>query len=77
MFDTGASTHLMDGAIAERQNLEKISDRPTTLTVVGGGALQRIMEYLDFFLDPPLKVSTEKLFVKVSHKLLVISKALI
>ena len=38
-FDSGANSHLISGEIAEAENLEKYSSRPTRITVVGGGSV--------------------------------------
>ena len=52
MFDTGADMHLMDGAIAESESLEKLSDRSTTLTVIGGGNVGAEYGVYRVFLGP-------------------------
>ena len=36
-FDPGANTHLVDGALAKKENIQIISSRPSALKVVGGG----------------------------------------
>ena len=38
-FDSGANSHLISGEVAETENLEKYSSRPTRITVVGGGSV--------------------------------------
>ena len=38
-FDRGANAHLIDGALADRENLELISSKPTALTVIGGNKI--------------------------------------
>ena len=37
-FDRGANINLIDGELAERENLRKTSCKPSELTVVGGGS---------------------------------------
>ena len=38
MFDRGANVNLIDGNLAERENLQVVSDQPSGVKVVGGGA---------------------------------------
>ena len=35
-FDRGANIHIIDGSLAEREGLQKVSSNPTNLTVLGG-----------------------------------------
>ena len=37
MFDRGANVNLIDGALAERENLKVITDQPSGIKIVGGG----------------------------------------
>ena len=37
MFDCGANVNLIDGALAERENLQVITDQPSGIKIVGGG----------------------------------------
>ena len=39
-FDSGAKMNLIDGQVAVKENLQLISPKPTSLTVVGGGTVQ-------------------------------------
>ena len=51
-FDTGANSHLISGAIAEEENLEKYSEKPTRITVVGGGSVCSEYGSYKFCLGP-------------------------
>ena len=44
--------YLLEGDIAEKNQLEKLSDRSTTLTVVGGGSVDTKFGVYRFFLGP-------------------------
>lgn len=35
-FDRGANIHIIDGPLTEKKGLQRVSDIPTNLTVVGG-----------------------------------------
>ena len=39
-FDRGANIHIIDGSIAEKEGLQKVSSNPTSLTVVGGNRVK-------------------------------------
>ena len=39
-FDRGANIHIIDGELAEREGLQKVSSTPTNLTVVGGNKVR-------------------------------------
>ena len=39
-FDRGANIHFIDGSLAEKEGLQKVSSSPTSLTVVGGNKVR-------------------------------------
>ena len=39
-FDSGANVNLIDGDLATCENLQCISDKPTSLSVVGGNQIR-------------------------------------
>ena len=39
-FDRGANIHIIDGSLAEKEGLQKVSNNPTNLTVVGGSKIR-------------------------------------
>ncbi len=45
-FDRGANIHIIDGSLAEKEGLQKVSSNPTNLTVVGVARLDQITEPL-------------------------------
>ena len=51
-YDRGANINLIDGEIAERENLKLTSDKPIELTVVGGGAIVTEYGQFSFNLGP-------------------------
>ena len=51
-FDSGANSHLISGEVAVRENLEKYSDTPTKITVVGGGTVCSEYGSFNFCLGP-------------------------
>ncbi len=51
-FDSGANSHLISGEVALRENLEKYSDTPTRITVVGGGTVCSEYGSFNFCLGP-------------------------
>ena len=54
-FDRGANINLIDGELAERENLRKTSCKPSELTVVGGGAVVTEYGQYSFNLGPTEK----------------------
>ena len=51
-FDSGANSHLIRRDVALRENLEKYSDTPTRITVVGGGTVCSEYGSFNFCLGP-------------------------
>ena len=51
-FDSGANAHLIDGQLAERENLQLISSKSTALGVVGGGFVMAEYGNFRFNLGP-------------------------
>ena len=39
-FDRGANINIIDGSLAEKEGLQKVSSSPTSLTVVGGNKVR-------------------------------------
>ena len=51
-FDTGANIHLIDGELAIKERLQQISNRPTSLSVVGGDRIKTDYGTYRFNLGP-------------------------
>ena len=51
-FYRGANIHIIDGSIAEKEGLQKVSSNPTSLTVVGGNRVRSDHETFRFNLGP-------------------------
>ena len=51
-FDRGANIHIIDGSMAEREGLQKVSSNPTSLTVVGGDKVKSNHGTYRFNLGP-------------------------
>ena len=51
-FDRGANIHIIDGSIAEKEGLQKVSSNPTSLTVVGGNRVKSDHGTFRFNLGP-------------------------
>ena len=51
-FDSGANSHLISREVALRENLEKYSETPTKITVVGGGTVCSEYGSFNFCLGP-------------------------
>ena len=51
-FDRGANIHIIDGSIAEKEGLQKVSSNPTSLTVVGGNKVKSDHGTYRFNLGP-------------------------
>ena len=51
-FDRGANIHIIDGSLAEREGLQKVSSDPTSLTVVGGNRVKSNHGTFRFNLGP-------------------------
>ena len=51
-YDTGANSHLISGAMAEEERLERYSSKPTRITVVGGGSVCSEYGSYKFCLGP-------------------------
>ncbi len=51
-FDRGANIHIIDGSLAEKEGLQKVSSNPTNLTVVGGSKVRSNHGTFRFNLGP-------------------------
>ena len=51
-FDRGANIHIIDGSLAEKEGLQKVSSSPTSLTVVGGSKVRSNHGTYRFNLGP-------------------------
>ena len=51
-FGRGANIHIIDGSIAEKEGLQKVSSNPTSLTVVGGNKVKSDHGTYRFNLGP-------------------------
>ncbi len=51
-FDRGANIHIIDGLLAEKEGLQKVSSNPTNLTVVGGSKVRSNHGTFRFNLGP-------------------------
>ena len=51
-FDRGANIHIIDGSLAEREGLQKVSSDPTSLTVMGGNRVRSNHGIFRFNLGP-------------------------
>jgi len=51
-FDRGANIHIVDGTLAEREGLQRVSSNPTSLTVVGGNKVRSKHGTYRFNLGP-------------------------
>ena len=51
-FDRGANIHIIDGSLAEREGLQRVSSAPTSLTVVGGNKVRSNHGTFRFNLGP-------------------------
>ena len=51
-LDSGSNAHLIDESIAEREGLLKTSERPTAISVVGGGNIKSSRSSYQFNLGP-------------------------
>ena len=51
-FDRGANIHIIDGSLAEREGLQRVSSNPTCLTVVGGNKVKSNHGTFRFNLGP-------------------------
>ena len=51
-FDHGANIHIIDGSLAEKEGLQRVSDNPTCLTVVGGNKVKSNHGTYRFNLGP-------------------------
>ena len=51
-FDWGANIHIIDGSLAEKESLQKVSSSPTSLTVVGGSKVRSNHGTYRFNLGP-------------------------
>ena len=51
-FDRGANIHIIDGELAKREGLQKVSSVPTNLTVVGGNKVRSNHGTFRFNLGP-------------------------
>ena len=51
-FDRGANIHIIDGSLAEKEGLQKVSNDPTNLTVVGGSKVRSNHGAFRFNLGP-------------------------
>ena len=51
-FDRGANVNLIDGELAISENLKRMSGKPSTLKVVGGGLVQTDYGHFSFNLGP-------------------------
>ena len=51
-FDRGANVNLIDGKLAISENLKRMSEKPSTLKVVGGGLVQTDYGHFSFNLGP-------------------------
>ena len=51
-FDRGANIHIIDGSLAEKEGLQKVSNNPTNFTVVGGSKVRSNHRTFRFNLGP-------------------------
>lgn len=51
-FDRGANIHIIDGSIAEKEGLQKLSSNPTNITVEGGSRVRSNHGTFKFNLGP-------------------------
>ena len=51
-FDRGANIHIIDGSLAEKEGLQKVSSNPINLTVVGGSKVRSNHGTFRFNLGP-------------------------
>ena len=51
-FDHGANIHIIDGSLAEKEGLQRVSSNPTCLTVVGGNRVKSNHGTFRFNLGP-------------------------
>ena len=51
-FDRGANIHIIDGSLAEKEGLQRVSNTPTSLTVVGGNKIRSNHGTFRFNLGP-------------------------
>ena len=51
-FDRGANIHIIDGSLAEKEGLQRVSSNPTCLTVVGGNKVKSNHGTFRFNLGP-------------------------
>ena len=51
-FDRGANIHIIDGSLAEKEGLQRVSSNPTSLTVVGGNRVKSNHGTFRFNLGP-------------------------
>ena len=51
-FDSGSNAHLLDGELAERENLQVLSSKPTAISVVGGNQIKTEYGTYKFSLGP-------------------------
>ena len=51
-FDRGANVHIIDGSLAEKEGLQKVSNSPNALTVVGGDKIYSDHGTFRFNLGP-------------------------
>ena len=51
-FDRGANIHIIDGSLAEKEGLQRVSSNPTCLTVVGGNRVKSNHGTFRFNLGP-------------------------
>ena len=51
-YDKGSNSHLVDGALAEKEGLQVISDRPTSIKVAGSNTIVTEYEKYRFRIGP-------------------------
>ena len=51
-FDRGANIHIIDGSLAEKEGLQRVSSNPTSLTIVGGNKIKSNHGTYRFNLGP-------------------------